>query len=68
MKKANKTSPNQVDFSFEATPPETGRDGSAEIVSLSDYATSLARAKRACLDQAIMARAAHLTRPPHGLD
>ena len=50
MKKANKTSPDQVDFSFEATPPETGRDGAAEIVSLSDYAASLARAKRALLD------------------
>jgi hypothetical protein len=64
MKKANKTSPNQVDFSFEATPPETGRDGAAEIVSLCDYAASLARAKRALLDQAIMARAAHLCPPP----
>jgi hypothetical protein len=68
MKKANKTSPNQVDFSFEATPPETGRDGVGKIVSLSDYAASVARAKRVLLDQAIMARAAHLTRSPRGLD
>jgi hypothetical protein len=68
MKKANKTSPNQVDFSFEATPPEPSRDGTTKIVSLSDYAASVARAKRALLDQAIMARAAHLTSPPRGLD
>jgi len=67
MKKANKTSPDQVDFSFEATPPVSSRDG-ATVVSLSDYAASLARAKRALLDQAIMARAAHLTSPPRGLD
>ena len=68
MKKANKTSPNQVDFSFEATPPDTSRDGAARIVSLSDYAASLAQAKRALLDQAIMARANHLTPPPRSLD
>jgi hypothetical protein len=68
MKKANKTSPNQVDFSFEANPPVSSRDGAAKIVSLSDYAASLARAKRALLDQAIMARAAHLISPPRGLD
>lgn len=68
MKKANKTSPNQVDFSFEATPPEPRRDAAAKIVSLNDYAASLSRAKRALLDQAIMARAAHLIRPPRGRD
>jgi hypothetical protein len=68
MKNANKTSPHQVDFSFEATPPEPGRNGAAQIVSLSDYAASLAQAKRALLDQAIMARAAHLTSPPRVLD
>lgn len=68
MKKANKTSPNQVDFSFEAAPPEPSRDGAEKIVSLSDYAASLARAKRALLDQAIMARADHLAPPPRGLD
>jgi hypothetical protein len=68
MKKANKTSPNQVDLSFEAAPPKTGRDSAAKIVSLNDYAASVARARRALLDQAIMARAAHLTRPPGGLD
>jgi hypothetical protein len=68
MKKASKTSPNQVDFSFETTPPEPSRDTVAKIVSLNDYAASLARAKRALLDQAIIARAAHLIRPPRDLD
>jgi hypothetical protein len=68
MNKENKTSPNQVDFSFEASPPEPSRDGAAKIVSLSDYAASLAQAKRTLLDQAIMARADHLTPPRRGLD
>jgi hypothetical protein len=68
MKKANKTSPNQVDFSFEAAPPKTSRGIGAEIVSLSDYAAAVAQSKRALLDQAIMARAAHLTPPPGSLD
>jgi hypothetical protein len=68
MKKANKTSPSQVDFSFEAGPPEPSRDSAAKIVSLSAYSASLAKAKRALLDQAIMARADHLTPPPRGLD
>ena len=62
MKKASKTSPNQVDFSFKAAPPKASRDSVAKIVSLSAYATSVAQARRALLDQAIMARAAHLTR------
>ena len=67
MKKTTKTSPNQVDFSFEARPPEPRRDHGAEIVNLRRYAASQAHTKQVMLDRAIMARAAHLT-SPRGLD
>ena len=66
MKKP-KTSPEQVDFSFEVSPPEPRRDGIARMVSLRDYAASQAQAKQALIDRAIMARAGHLT-SPRGLD